>query len=347
LALKNGGESAIVQVVTRELATHATRRLVRVAVGALAISSASSRASAGPAGVPVGADFPIGLDWERGPGAEACVGDDALRRAVEGLLQRRVFAPVDQTAVLIRGRVAPTASHHYLARLTLVVGDGSLVGERTLESDTTDCASLSKPLSLVIALAVDSLRALPKSTLRLDEPKKRWSGEVALAASYERWLLPEPAFGFGVDAILQPPSFWPLEMGVLAWPFPTFARDPLGPGVEVKAIAGRAGLCPWLVRGASVGLRLCLGVQGGRFLANGVSVDVSRSPSNWMVGGAARMAFWVALGRRFALESSAGAFIPFIRYRFTYTDESGQEQPLYREPPVALLLELAIPLQIP
>jgi hypothetical protein len=170
---------------------------------------------------------------------------------------------------------------------------------------------------------------------------------VALSASYDLGILPAPAYGFGIDATLHPPSFWPIEMGVVGWPFATRVHDPSGPGVEVTAIAGHAGLCPWLARGASVGVRLCVGVQGGRFLAKGVSVDVSRSPSNWMVGFSGRMALWVALGRRFGLEPSVGVFFPFVRYRFTYTDESGQEQPFYRAPPVALTLEMAFPLQIP
>jgi hypothetical protein len=335
--------------LTRQASRKGTRRLLWAAWIALAALFAETRARAKPAGVPVGADqsFPIGLDWERERGAESCIGEDALRRSVETLLQRRIFAPLEQTAVSIRGRVLP-GTQRFLARLALVVGDGSVVGERTLESETADCASLDQRLSLVIALAIDSLRALPKSTLRLDErPNQKWFGEVALAVSYERALLPAPTIGFGVNARLQPPSFWPIELGAFGWPFPTTARLPSGPGAEVIALGARAGLCPWLVQGASLGLRLCVDAQAGRFMAKGVSVDNSRSPSSWMIGAAARFALWVPLGRRFALEPAVGAFVPFLQYRFTYTDESGQEQRFYQEPPAALLLELAFPLRIP
>jgi len=335
--------------LTRKASTKRTRRFLWAASGALALLAVSFRAQAKPNGVPVGADqsFPIGLEWQRERGAESCIGEDALRRSVETLLQRRIFAPLEQTAVFIRGRVTRGAQR-FQAELSLVVGDGSVVGERTLESETAECASLDQPLSLVVALAIDSLRALPKSTLRLDErPNRRWFGEVALAGSYERGLLPAPRIGFGLDARLHSPSLWPIELGVFGWPFPTTAQIPSGPGAEIVALGGRAGLCPWLAQGASVGLRLCVGAQAGRFVAKGVSVDISRSPSSWMIGVAGRLALWVPLGRRFALEPSVGAFFPFIRYRFTYTDESGQERSVYQEPPLALLLELAFPIRIP
>jgi hypothetical protein len=335
--------------LTRQASTRKTRRLLRAAWSALALLASSFRSEARPGGVPAGADasFPIGLEWQRERGAESCIGEDALRSSVETLLQRRIFAPLEQTAVFIRGRVTPGA-HRFQAQLSLVVGDGTVVGQRTLESETAECASLDQPLSLVIALAIDSLRALPKSTLRLEErPNKRWFGEIALAVSYERGLLPAPTIGFGVDGRLHPPSFWPIELGVFGWPFPTRAGLPSGPGAEVFAVGGRLGLCPWLAQGASVGLRLCAGPQAGRFVATGVSVDISRSPSRWMIGAAARVALWVPLGRRFALEPSVGAFVPFVQYRFTYTDESGQERSVYQAPPAALMLELAFPLRIP
>src|SRR5437773_9305101 len=73
------------------------------------------------------APFPIGFERERGPGAESCVGEDALRRSAETLLQRRTFAPRDQTAVVIHGRVVPSrGAQRFLAHLTLVAGDGSV-----------------------------------------------------------------------------------------------------------------------------------------------------------------------------------------------------------------------------
>ena len=59
------------------------------------------------------------------------------------------------------------------------------------------------------------------------------------------------------------------------------------------------------------------------------------------------MAFWIPLSRSLALEPSVGAFVPFLRYQFTYTDEAAQEQAVYRSPPIALMLEFAISLRIP
>jgi hypothetical protein len=334
----------------RKSATVPTSRLFWAAWSALAALTAVD-ASAQQIGAHAGGDtsFPIGFQWERAPGAETCIGEDALRRAAEALLQHRPFAPIEQTAVSIRGRVAPMRNpRRYQARLSLVVGDGSTVGERTIESDSADCASLTQPLSLVIATAVDSLRALPKTTLHLDKRERaRWFAEVGPAAFSEWGLLPAPTLGIGLDVALHPPSFWAIDLGIIAWPFPTRAGGVDGPGARLVAVGARLGLCPTLADAAPVGLRLCFDVQGGRFMANGVSVDISRSPTNWTFGLEGRVAVPFALGRGVALEPSVGAFIPFVQYRFTYTDQTGQDQEVYSSRPVALMLELAVPLRIP
>ena len=94
-------------------------------------------------------------------------------------------------------------------------------------------------------------------------------------------------------------------------------------------------------------LKVCFDLQGGRLMAKGVSVDISRSPTNWTIGGEGRLAVPFALGRSVVLEPSVGAYVPFAQYRFTYTDQTGQDQTVYRSRPVALLLELAVRLRIP
>ncbi len=308
-------------------------------------------ASAQEVGLRAGGDtsFPIGFEWERAPGTETCIGEDTLRRAVEALLQHRTFAPIEQTAVSIRGRVVPMRNaRRYQARLVLVVGDGSTVGERTIESDSPDCASLTQPLLLVIATAVDSLRALPKTTLHLDKRERvPWFAEVGLAAFSEWGLLPAPTLGIGLDVALHPPSFWAIDLGIVGWPFATRMGEIDGPGAELVAVGARLGLCPILADAPPVGLRVCFDLQGGRFMAKGVSVDISRSNTNWTIGGEGRLVVSFALGRRVALEPSVGGVIPFVQYRFTYTDQTGQDQTVYRSPPVALKLELAVPLRIP
>lgn len=293
------------------------------------------------------ASFPIGLEWERAAGAETCIPEAALRRSVENLLQRRTFAPVEQTAVVIRGRVAPTDGQRFRARLLLVVGDGSVVGQRVLESETSDCASLNRPLSLVIALAVDSLRALPRSTLRLEEHRAPTWFEAGPAVFYESAMFPVPMVGGGADARLHLPSFLPIDAGIFVWPVSTSAIGSSGPGAKFLAFTGRLGVCPALALGASAELRACVDAQAGGFRAEGVSVDISKTTTNWMIGAHGRLALWWQLGRAVALEPSVGAFFPFIRYRFTYADETGQERAFYDSPRASLMLEIAMPVRIP
>ena len=211
-----------------------------------------------------------------------------------GVAATEDFAPLEQTGGLhprpCLARAQFSALPGASARSWSATAD---VGERLLESDTPDCASLDQPLSLVIALAIDSLRALPKSTLRLDErPRSRWFGEVALAVSYERGLLPAPTIGFGINArsLIRPRSGRSSSglSGGRSRRWCKFHRAP-----EPRSLRS---LDVWRLpvagQGSSIGLRWCWDVQGGRYVARGVSVDISRSPSNWMIGGTTRLALW-------------------------------------------------------
>jgi hypothetical protein len=296
------------------------------------------------------ADVAIGLEWERASGAGSCADGDSLRRAAERLLERRAFVTREQANVFIRGRVALAADgQSYRAHLVLVAGDGRSVGQRDLSSETPDCASLDDPLALVIALAVDTLRAMPRSVLRIPPPRSSsgWRAEAAPIAVAAWGLLPTVGAGLGFNLRVQPPSFWPIEAGLVSWFMPSRQTTPAGQGGEFRAIGMRLSLCPPLVRGSTSELRLCVGADAADITAMGLALDVSRSPSRWVWGGGARLSFLWLFGRSFGIEPSVGLVLPVVRDRFVYTDEGGQLQVVHQPSRAIVWLELGLPIKIP
>jgi hypothetical protein len=231
----------------------------------------------------------------------------------------------------------------------LVAGDGRAVGERDLSSETPDCASLDDPLALVIALAVDSLRAMPRTVLRIPPPRTNagWKGEVAPIAVATSGLMPSAAAGLGFDVSVQPPSFWPIEAGIISWFFPVQKKNPTGQGGEFRAVGWRLSACPPLARGSVAELRWCVSGEATQLTATGLALDVPRSQSRWMWGLGSRATLLVSLGRTFAIEPAVGLVLPFVRDRFVYADEAGQLQVVYQPSPAILWLELGIGLKIP
>jgi len=289
----------------------------------------------------------IGFEWDRGPGAESCPDGDAVRRATEKVLERRPFVGADQANVLIRGTVDPTVDGRtYEARLFLVAGDGTVVGERKLRSEGPNCSALSEPLALVIGLAIDTLRQMPATSLRIRPPKpspQTWKGEVAPLAAATWGLLPAPGIGFGLEARAGPSS-WSIE-GAATWFLPNDKPTAGGPGGDFRAVLWSVSICP-SIAGSVAELRICLGGIGARLSATGMALDLSLSPTSWMFGAGARAMVLLHLGRAVALEPSLGAIAPFVRDRFTYADEMQQVHVLHQAWPMLLTLQLGVSVQI-
>jgi hypothetical protein len=233
--------------------------------------------------------------------------------------------------------------------LVLVAGDGRSVGQRDLSSETPDCASLYDPLALVIALAVDTLHAMPRSVLRIPPPRSTsgWRAEASPIAVAAGGLLPTVVTGLGFDVRVQPASFWPIEAGVVSWFLPSRKMTPAGQGGEFRALGAKLSLCPPLAHGSIAELRLCVGAVAAEITAMGLDLDLSRSQSRWMWGGGARLSLLWSLGRSIAIEPSVGVVLPVVRDRFVYTDEARQLQVVHQPSLAIVWLELGLPIKIP
>jgi hypothetical protein len=270
-----------------------------------------------------------------------------VQRTTERVVERRPFVSSDQANVFIRGTVGPTEdARAYEARVFLVAGDGSVVGERKLRSEGPTCAALGDPLALVIGLAIDTLRQMPRTSLRIrrEIPKAAsWKGELAPMAIAAWGLLPAPAVGFGIEARtgLSP---WSID-GSAAWFIPNHERTPGGPAGEFGAIVANVSTCPSLV-GSIAELRVCFGAIGARLAASATALVAPRPQVSWMWGLGARAMVALHLGRGVALEPSLGALVPFVRDRFNYTDEIQQVHLVHRVSPILLTLQFGISAQI-
>src|SRR5690606_16218881 len=83
------------------------------------------------------------LSWVRMPGAEGCASSAALARAVEERLARRVFVSAADADLAVEGRAERTQAG-WRAVLSVTQADGTVLGERTLESAEPECEALGR-----------------------------------------------------------------------------------------------------------------------------------------------------------------------------------------------------------
>jgi len=91
------------------------------------------------------------------PGAESCIPTQALARAVEDRLARRVFVSAAQADVSVEGRIEKSKgkASGWRAVITIRDGAGATLGTRELEKPDASCDAMNEPLALVIAVMID------------------------------------------------------------------------------------------------------------------------------------------------------------------------------------------------
>jgi hypothetical protein len=95
------------------------------------------------------------LSWVRLPGAERCATAPELARAVESRLAREVFVAPRHADLSVEGRVTPRDGGGYTATFAVATADGTVLGERTLDSADPDCHALTETVAFVVAVLID------------------------------------------------------------------------------------------------------------------------------------------------------------------------------------------------
>jgi hypothetical protein len=95
------------------------------------------------------------LSWERGPGAEECIGAPALEKALENHLGYAAFAA--EGILSVHGAVSRSAAPPgFRAEVELRDREGKDLGRREVEVKGAACRALDEALVLVLALAIDA-----------------------------------------------------------------------------------------------------------------------------------------------------------------------------------------------
>jgi hypothetical protein len=311
-------------------------------------------AHAGPEGPTAPTDEPgadraplvVALQWKQAPGADGCVDRETLQREVEGRLERHVFGDPAQADVFVVGQVERGESD-FVARLSMVAASGRVLGQRELHSESPDCARLDDPLALVVALAIDSLRAVPVASLRIPKSPLRepWSARVGATAVGSWGLVPGIGFSAGVDVSISPPFFWSVEVLAAYSPFPTRGESQ-GRGATFTALQLALFLCP-VTLANHVEFRGCFGVQVDHLSASGFAVDRQASPVSTLVSfPVLRGGVFLPVSPLVGLSSDFSVAVPFSRDRFYY-QQGNVQQTVHQPRAVMLFLGMGLLLRIP
>jgi len=312
------------------------------------------------------------LSVERGPGAEACVGDAQLKRSVERRLKRRVF--VADADASLRVRIAFTARDGEMeARIELSSIDGTPRGTRSLVT-TAHCSALDDSLALSVALLVDEPPdpLPPKPVAALSEPAsanaaspktpagaapaESAKGVITIppevAAPREPWHLRAGAAGKAawgplpglrpavvLSLTLVPRNFVPIRLQGEAFWAANAERDPRS-GARFHLLRAGLALCPPLWERPAGGLGLCAGQQLAWLDVEGYGFDhdlkEQRLGYSLTLGGEGRLRLFPPVSVRGYL----GGEVPLVRDRFSSGGRNASE--LFRPSVLAVVGEIGL-----
>lgn len=327
-----------------------------LALGLAKVARADDAAPKTPPGESEPPPKHVDLQWTRGGGAEGCIAPDALQSGVEKILERKVFVPRATADALVHGRIEKTADG-WAAHLAMSSLDGALLGTRDLHSEAADCASLDDTLTLVTALAIDSLRSIEKSAdlhvtpapppppMPPPVPPEPWRAEIGAIAHGSYGLLPGVAAGFGFTAAVVPPKFWPIRLDATYW-LPSRAEEGRQ-GAEFTAWELGLSVCAPIIR-KIVEPRVCLGASLGRMTGTGFGLPVDGSTTGWLANGKLLGEAFIHLAKRLAVSPAVGLGVPFVRDRFYYTlGDDPARHVVHQATPVVFLFDLGVAVTIP
>jgi hypothetical protein len=274
------------------------------------------------------------LSWARQPGAEACIGEDELRRNIAAMLGRDPF--MESNGPVFSG-VVRREGDGLTATLT-----SSRPGEpptsREFNASAGDCAPLTDAVALAVVLSVEHApSAEPSPALvqpapappraELAEAPKRAPSDTLAALGHAYWslgMLPRPTTGVGITARYKLRDRVTLAAGSL-WLPAASERGQLSVGLAM----GRFGACVESLRASPVALTHCAYGLGGAARVEseaGTTPDTGLHP--WFAGSFATSAV-ARFGDHWVAEAGAEGAVPFARptYATSSCPRVGFQQP--------------------
>jgi hypothetical protein len=272
------------------------------------------------------------LSWTRQPGAEACIGEDELRRNIAGMLGRDPFAEANGpvfSGVVRREGDALTA--------TLTSSrPGEPPTSREFSASAADCAPLTDAVALAVVLAVEHAAPHVEPALivqpappraELAEAPRRAPSDTLAALGHAYWslgMLPRPTTGVGITTRFKLRDRAALVAGGL-WLPSASERGQLSVGLAM----GRFGACVESLRASPIAVTHCAyGLGGAARVDNeaGTTPDAGLHP--WFAGSFATSAM-ARFGDHWVAEAGAEGAVPFARptYATSSCPRVGFQQP--------------------
>jgi len=314
------------------------------------------------------------LSWVRLEGAESCIGTQALARAVEERLKRKVFVSVSEADVSVEGHVAKEQGRvGWRAQITVRDTAGTPIGTREVTSAGRECSSLDESMVLVIAVMIDpeAEREPPPEEEPMPPPavppvvrpqiivqkekiyvpvvktsERPWLFEARAAAASGFGLIPGPAWGATVDLLVEPRSFWAIDLAGAYWADSTVMAE-RGAEAKISLAYGALFLCPihWVDGRAS--LRWCAGGQVGTLRGRGVGFDTQQSAQKVVVHVAAPACLSFRVVGPVAASLGLALVIPLRRAELTYRTAGDDSLSLFEQSPVGAVADLGLAVHFP
>jgi hypothetical protein len=279
----------------------------------------------------------LSLDYVRGPGARDCMTPEALTRAVEERLGRRVFVAAGAADLRAKLRAERTA-RGFGIEVELFDGAQRSLGRRQLHTRARQCSSLDDSLALVVSLAADvslaaaapesvapaaSIESALSSPIEIPAytvaPRAPWRLRPSLGVAALGGLLPTLGWGLAVELELTPPRFWPLFVRATGW-WPQRIGSSAA-HAEFSAQNVELGVCPWtLPLGQRLASRSCAEQLIGRLSTDGSGFDRAEPPgakTTFAMGASETLS--IRLGDWF-VSVSGSLLVPLIQRRYFYVD---------------------------
>jgi hypothetical protein len=139
---------------------------------------------------------------------------------------------------------------------------------------------------------------------------------------------------------IEPPRFWPIELGLSTWAATTIESE-LG-GANISSLDVSLGLCPEAGGWDRLGVSVCLGAIVDRISAQGVGLDHPQRNSAVEVAAFVSVRLAVRVTDSFYAHLGLSFEVPFFHARFIYRDSEGEPYTFYETPPAMLLVELGL-----
>lgn len=296
--------------------------------------------------------------WTLGAGAERCMDERALIRAVEARLGRVAFA--EDAQLVIDGRIEARPGGGFRAEIVLHDGE-SVVGRRVLETARSQCRSLDDSLAVMVALLVEVGREVVHVVVPTvehdDEPLGSQSEPREDASPRPTGEAPGVGMGLGalgtIDAIPGIAGFFhgafelrwlPLTLRLEAG----FAPDSSFAVADERTVRfsmGWGGLsgCLDAVVLDLLGLGGCAGLRAGAIFGSGLGFHVDEQGTMpWValtVAGRARLFVFEDV---LAFELSLGVDVPLFRDHFVVQVSGEHVRSVHTPPVVAPYLGISV-----